>query len=238
MLRDEDDERWEGRSAREGRKSLSVVAPYHDREDHQARDNRNRDGRKQPDRLHERAQESADIGPHDPFSTAKMGHHLGSNCSRSLPAKGRIAGYTELARISQRVMRISSSDACRFRRTGVTEYPAGHSGFAPENLTTLPHFSVSSAMSLPKSATEPGSTMPPRSANRAFNLGSASPALISLLSLLMISDAVFLGALRPTHWLASKPGTKSPMVGISGSASERIDVVTAKARHHRAQMGQ
>src|SRR5262245_14518345 len=36
-------------------------------------------------------------------------------------------------------------------------------------------------MSLPKSATEPGSTMPPRSANRAFNLGSASPALISLL---------------------------------------------------------
>src|SRR5215475_113354 len=75
-----------------------------------------------------------------------------------------------------------------------------------------------------------GSTMPPRSANRAFNLGSASPALISLLSLLMISDAVFFGALRPTHWLASKPGTKSPTVGISGSASERIAVVTAKAR--------
>src|SRR5262245_31674865 len=109
-------------------------------------------------------------------------------------------------------------------------WSADHSGFAPENLITLPHFSVSSAMSLPKSATEPGSTTPPRSANRAFNLGSASPALISLLSLLMISDAVFLGALRPTHWLASKPGTKSPMVGISGSASERIAMVTAKAR--------
>src|SRR5262247_2433629 len=47
-----------------------------------------------------------------------MGHHLGSNCIRSPPAKGRIAGYTELARISQRVMRTSSTDACRFRRTG------------------------------------------------------------------------------------------------------------------------
>src|SRR5262245_13058941 len=46
-----------------------------------------------------------------------MGHHLGSNCIRSLPAKGRIAGYTELAWISQRVMRTSSSDRCRFRRT-------------------------------------------------------------------------------------------------------------------------
>src|SRR5262245_11547332 len=59
-----------------------------------------------------------------------------------------------------------------------------HPGFAPENLTTLPHFSVSSAMSLPKSATEPGSTMPPRSANRAFNLGSASPALIFAIELI------------------------------------------------------
>ena len=30
-----------------------------------------------------------------------------------------------------------------------------HSGLMPANLTTLPHFSVSSAMSLPKSAGEP-----------------------------------------------------------------------------------
>jgi hypothetical protein len=33
-----------------------------------------------------------------------------------------------------------------------------HSGFAPENLTTLAHFSVSAAMRLPKSAGEPAST--------------------------------------------------------------------------------
>jgi len=76
MLRDEDDERWEGRSAREGREGLSVIAPHHDREDHQARDNRNRDGQKQSDRPHERAQESPDIGPHDPFSAAEMGHRI------------------------------------------------------------------------------------------------------------------------------------------------------------------
>ena len=48
-----------------------------------------------------------------------------------------------------------------------------HSGFAPANFTTLPHFSVSSAISLPKSAGEPGSTVPPWSARRAFMLRSA-----------------------------------------------------------------
>ncbi|HJY90589.1 MAG TPA: hypothetical protein VJ255_09935, partial [Candidatus Acidoferrum sp.] len=31
---------------------------------------------------------------------------------------------------------------------------------------TLPHFSISSAISFPKSAGEPGSTAPPRSSNR------------------------------------------------------------------------
>jgi hypothetical protein len=75
---------------------------------------------------------------------------------------------------------------------------------------TLPHFSVSSAMSLPKSLGEPGSTVPPRSARRALILGSARPALISLLSLLTISAGVFLGRqglargarLGPRHELA------------------------------------
>src|SRR5438445_11182459 len=44
---------------------------------------------------------------------------------------------------------------------------------------TLPHFSVSSAMSLLKSAGEPVSGVPPRSASRALILGSARAALIS-----------------------------------------------------------
>src|SRR5437667_5329904 len=50
------------------------------------------------------------------------------------------------------------------------------SGFMPANLTTLPHFSVSAAMCFPKSAGEPESAKAPRSANRAFILGSASAA--------------------------------------------------------------
>src|SRR5262249_36442932 len=61
--------------------------------------------------------------------------------------------------------------------------PPGQSAFMPANFTTLPHFSVSSAMSLPKSAREPASNMPPMSASCVLILGSARPALISLLSL-------------------------------------------------------
>src|SRR5215471_13604844 len=49
-------------------------------------------------------------------------------------------------------------------------------------------------ISLPKSLGEPISAMPPRSTSRAFILGSAPPASISLLSLSMISTGVFLGA--------------------------------------------
>src|SRR6516162_2156751 len=49
---------------------------------------------------------------------------------------------------------------------------------------TLPHFSVSLAMSLPKSAGESASTSPPRSASRAFILGSARPAFDLLVELL------------------------------------------------------
>src|SRR5262245_19755846 len=52
---------------------------------------------------------------------------------------------------------------------------------------TLAHFSVSSAMSLPKSPGEPPSVVPPRSASCALILGSASAALISLLSFSIIS---------------------------------------------------
>jgi hypothetical protein len=42
-------------------------------------------------------------------------------------------------------------------RAGVID----QSGLAPENFTTLAHFSVSSAMSFPKSAAGPGSIVPP-----------------------------------------------------------------------------
>src|SRR5215468_4478668 len=74
----------------------------------------------------------------------------------------------------------------RLSSTDVTEYLAEfvvQSGLAPVNLTTLPHFSVSSARSLPKSAGESASGALPRSASRALILGSARAALTSVLSL-------------------------------------------------------
>jgi hypothetical protein len=64
---------------------------------------------------------------------------------------------------------------------------------------TLAHFSDSSAMSWPNSAGESASGVPPKSANRAFNLGSARAALISLLSLSTIPVGVCLGAPTPAH---------------------------------------
>src|SRR5215470_17539600 len=72
-------------------------------------------------------------------------------------------------------------------------------GLMRADLITLPHFSVSSAISFPNSAGEPGSAVPPRSARRAFILGAARPALISLLSFSMISAGVFFGAPKPHH---------------------------------------
>jgi len=71
-----------------------------------------------------------------------------------------------------------------------------HSGLMFANLTTLPHFSVSSLMSLAKSAGVIGIGKAPRSASRAFILGSARAALISLFSLSMMFAGVFLAACR------------------------------------------
>src|SRR5262249_31722362 len=79
----------------------------------------------------------------------------------------------------------------------------GHSGLMFAARITLAHFSVSSAISLPKSAGEPASTVPPRSASRAFILGSARAAVISLLSMSRIAPGVPLGARRPNQPLAS-----------------------------------
>src|SRR5262245_20393281 len=78
-----------------------------------------------------------------------------------------------------------------------------HSGFIPAALRTLPHFSVSSAMNFPKPAGESAHIVAPNSAYRALILGSARPALISLLSLSMMSAGVFLGTAIPNQPLAS-----------------------------------
>jgi hypothetical protein len=78
-----------------------------------------------------------------------------------------------------------------------------YSGLMLAARITLPHFSISLAMNAPKSAGEPPKTAPPRSAIRALNLGLASAALISLLSLSTMSAGVPLGAPMPPHALAS-----------------------------------
>src|SRR5262245_754409 len=90
-----------------------------------------------------------------------------------------------------------------FQRFNMISPAYDQSALAPENFTTLAHFSVSSAMSLPKSPGEPGIAMPPRSENRAFTLESARPALTSRFNLWTISVAVPAGAPRPYQALAS-----------------------------------
>jgi len=68
---------------------------------------------------------------------------------------------------------------------------------------TLPHFSISAAMCLPKSAGDPGSVVAPSSAIRDLNIASAIAALISWLSLTTISLGVPFGAQTPNHEVAS-----------------------------------
>jgi hypothetical protein len=78
-----------------------------------------------------------------------------------------------------------------------------HSGLMPANLITVAHFSVSAAMSLPKSAGEPGFGTLPNDAYRDLTSGSDRPALISVLSFWMISTGVPFGAPMPPAALAS-----------------------------------
>src|SRR5215475_932140 len=66
------------------------------------------------------------------------------------------------------------------KRYGISAPSPPQSALMPVNLTTLPHFSVSSAMSLPKSAGESASGALPRSASRILILGSARAALTSV----------------------------------------------------------
>jgi hypothetical protein len=86
-----------------------------------------------------------------------------------------------------------------------------YSALIPADFTTFAHFAASSAISLPKSAGEPESGVPPKSASRAFIPGSIKAALISLLSLFTISAGVLLGAqhlrLKLECWLLKRNDT-------------------------------
>ena len=98
----------------------------------------------------------------------------------------------------------------------------------PANFTTLPHFSVSSAINLPNSADDPPNGVPPRSARRAFSFGSASAALTSLLSLSMTSAGVLRGArCHERACLVARDG-----IGDGRQIGERIE--TGRACHREA----
>src|SRR5262249_24397330 len=150
--------------------------------------------------------------------------------ARSPPQRGRTAD--PFAFLGTRLGPVGG-----FRRTDNMESlpvlrPRLHpSGLRLAARITLPHFSASLLISLPKSAGEPASAAAPKSASRAFILGSARATFISLFSLSIISRGVFFGAATPNQLLASKPGMNSLTVGISGRESERIAVVTANARN-------
>src|SRR5262249_61719309 len=77
------------------------------------------------------------------------------------------------------------------------------SGLMPAVLITLAHFSVSSAMSFSNSVGVMGIGTSAKSASRAFILGSARPAVISLLILSMTSAGVPRGAPTPNHAVIS-----------------------------------
>src|SRR5262249_20537342 len=72
-----------------------------------------------------------------------------------------------------------------------------HSAFAPENLTTLAHLSVSDAMNALKSAIASGIGSPPRSISRPLNCASASAALIILFSVATMDRWCSLGRPDP-----------------------------------------
>src|SRR5205085_6055809 len=73
--------------------------------------------------------------------------------------------------------RSANSGHCRHSRNETERRGERYSGLMPADLITLAHFSVSSAMNLPNSAGDSAKGVPPKSAIRSFNLGSARPAL-------------------------------------------------------------
>jgi hypothetical protein len=124
--------------------------------------------------------------PQNPFSTAsvKLGHSAMSAAMSGLPESSRRA---DIGRLSKSAIPVIAA-------IRLTEYWIGllrQSALMLAARITLPHFSVSSAISLPKLAGEPGSAATPNSVSRAFILGSARAALISLLSLSTLRRRVF-----------------------------------------------
>src|SRR5712671_4975913 len=80
------------------------------------------------------------------------------------------------------------------------------SALAPENFTTLAHFSVSVATRAPNSPGVPPMIVPPMSVKRLRTLGSLSALLISRFNRSTIVAGVSLGTPMPYQTLVSSPG--------------------------------
>src|SRR5262249_27410021 len=122
------------------------------------------------------------------------------------PSDGLLAVFNDTVRPITAQCLLADISARDFAKRDVMEYLAPfavQSALMPANLITLAHFSVSSAMTFPKSAAHPANTARPSSASRDFILRSARAALTSLLSMSRISTGVPLGAHTPFHTLAS-----------------------------------
>src|SRR5262249_13225614 len=90
-------------------------------------------------------------------------------------------------------------------RNGRDGYPAGLVGslrFEPRELHDLGPLFGFVGNEFSEIGGRAGNAVPPRSARRALNLGSVRAALISLLSLSMISAGVSFGTPTPCHQLA------------------------------------
>ena len=101
---------------------------------------------------------------------------------------------------------------------------------------TLPHFAASSAMNLPKAAGEPGTTVLPSSVNRALISGSERAAFDFGVELVDYLEGVLGSADASPRACPRKPAQTRPLWGRSGSAAERVAVVTASARSSPALM--
>src|SRR5262249_59625828 len=103
------------------------------------------------------------------------------------PSQGPDCRYTELARISQRVMRTSSTDACRFRRTkryGMS-LPAGHCSLILATRITLAPLFGFVGNQLAKSAGGPAKTRAGGFGGFLFGVGSPMLTLSALVRFLI-----------------------------------------------------
>src|SRR5215813_2777272 len=122
--------------------------------------------------------------------------NLWTCCYAAKSSMTRTAAEPAAARLSGPSHRVAWPRSSRDEAV-LNVQPGAHCTVIPAELITLAHLSVSSAMNFANLADVNGIGSTPRSASRAFDLGSARAAVIALLSLLMISAGVLLGAPRP-----------------------------------------